>query len=53
LNNELKLKLDAVFRAHNDLQNLMSFAIADRAALVLPFGLRLRRSFALPLLDRA
>ena len=39
LNNELKLKLDAVSRAHNDLQNLMS--ATDVATLFLSTNLRI------------
>jgi two-component system CheB/CheR fusion protein len=41
LNHELKLKLDAVSRAHNDLQNLMSST--DVATLFLTTDLRIHR----------
>ena len=41
LNNELKLKFDAVSRAHNDLQNLMSST--DVATLFLSTNLRINR----------
>ena len=41
LNNELKLKLDAVSRAHNDLQNLMGSS--DVATLFLSTNLRINR----------
>lgn len=41
LNSELKLKLDAVSRAHNDLQNLMS--ATDVATLFLTTSLRINR----------
>jgi two-component system, chemotaxis family, CheB/CheR fusion protein len=41
LNHELKLKLDAVSRAHNDLQNLMSST--DVATLFLSTDLRIHR----------
>src|SRR5262249_39582233 len=41
VNSELKLKLDAVSRAHSDLQNLM--AATDFATLFLDTGLRIKR----------